>query len=1155
MIARLSRLLTQTGAALLVVGFFVVVGALFTPTGSLELLKKLAESTPGLELTYRKGTLSDGVVLDRLFWRAPNGSTIAAKDLDAGWNMTCWSQKVICLRETTIDQITINLPPARDHNDTTIVLPDIKIPVPIEARSLKINHLKIIKPGNEPVTFKNIRLSAFWLRHEIKFSSLQLNWKDTEFVGDGSIELKERYPLEFSLGLQTPDPLSDFPLTANATLAGNVTAIELNASASLPFNLQTFGTIYPFDPAEPLQGFHLRWQDAQWPLTTEPDIRSATGAATFSGNYERVKIIGNAELAHTALPDSTLKIDGILNRSGIEVKSGELNLLGGTIDLNGIVGWNNAIDWNMQVNLSNVSPAPFWPIPVTAINASAFYSGRFENHQLQLGLSKLAGNLRYNDRPVSIVGGLQMDANDNWHFDHFLARSRNSEVRLNGTLGERSSATASLSVDVAELLPAAGGNLYGRIDISGSRNTPDISGRLRSDQFSFEQTQFNDATVDFNIGELLKNQSRVELNAQQFSQVGHTFNALQLNFDGKAHDHHITATATSRTLGELAVALSGQLSEWRTWSGSLSSASASPDDYSVDLAAPVSMTYSQQNTLLSLEPHCWKFNETSLCIDEQAQLGKTGNISFHSENLNLSPLSAVLPDNLILAGNVDSRGHVAWDDAGRPVVTLSSAVREAELIIDQGPTAVPLSLDFENVELQIDTRQGVILTRLGLYSRQLGTVSSTASIDTLTDGYPITGTMKLANADIRWLQRFMTDVRQLRGTANGDLQFSGSLSMPTVRGVVALDATSFSSDQLPTPVSDLTAQIKIAGNRATFNGSAIAADAPIEFSGLAARDDNGLALDTRLAASGITVSNEFVDDANLDAAIRIQMANSQLETTGKVTLNTGTIRFGDDPGGGLQHSNDIIVLQEISASSEPPPAILRVSAGIDVVLGDSVNFRGWGLNTKLSGSLRAHLFSDKPPQVAGEITIDHGTYRSYGQDLTIRNGKIHFIGPPGQAALSAEAVRQQDTLTAGLRLEGSIQAPTATLFSEPALPDEEILSYLVLGRSLDDRSDRQAQLLANAALYVGLRNGQVLSDRIADIFGIEDFYVTATGSGDHTQLMVSGRLTNRLLLRYGIGIFTPINTLYLRYDLAERLYVESTRGIERAVDLYYSFEF
>jgi translocation and assembly module TamB len=74
--------------------------------------------------------------------------------------------------------------------------------------------------------------------------------------------------------------------------------------------------------------------------------------------------------------------------------------------------------------------------------------------------------------------------------------------------------------------------------------------------------------------------------------------------------------------------------------------------------------------------------------------------------------------------------------------------------------------------------------------------------------------------------------------------------------------------------------------------------------------------------------------------------------------------------------------------------------------------------------------------------------------------------------------------------------------------------------------------------------------------GVEDFAFETRGNGDDTELVVSGRLNDRLLVRYGRSVFQPLSILYLRYDLTKKLYLEAAQSsLERAVDLFYSFSF
>ncbi|MFX4335948.1 translocation/assembly module TamB domain-containing protein, partial [Acinetobacter baumannii] len=89
-----------------------------------------------------------------------------------------------------------------------------------------------------------------------------------------------------------------------------------------------------------------------------------------------------------------------------------------------------------------------------------------------------------------------------------------------------------------------------------------------------------------------------------------------------------------------------------------------------------------------------------------------------------------------------------------------------------------------------------------------------------------------------------------------------------------------------------------------------------------------------------------------------------------------------------------------------------------------------------------------------------------GQRLTIRRARLFFAGPIDQPYLDIEAIRRVDDVVAGLRLTGSAEQPTSAVFSEPAMSQEQALSYLVLGRPMSTGED--SNMLGEAALALGL---------------------------------------------------------------------------------------
>ncbi|MOA51422.1 Translocation and assembly module TamB [compost metagenome] len=56
-------------------------------------------------------------------------------------------------------------------------------------------------------------------------------------------------------------------------------------------------------------------------------------------------------------------------------------------------------------------------------------------------------------------------------------------------------------------------------------------------------------------------------------------------------------------------------------------------------------------------------------------------------------------------------------------------------------------------------------------------------------------------------------------------------------------------------------------------------------------------------------------------------------------------------------------------------------------------------------------------------------------------------------------------------------------------------------------------------------------------------------------MVASGQLSDRLSLRYGVGVFEPANTIALRYILTKRLYLEAASGLASSLDLFFKRDF
>ncbi len=98
-------------------------------------------------------------------------------------------------------------------------------------------------------------------------------------------------------------------------------------------------------------------------------------------------------------------------------------------------------------------------------------------------------------------------------------------------------------------------------------------------------------------------------------------------------------------------------------------------------------------------------------------------------------------------------------------------------------------------------------------------------------------------------------------------------------------------------------------------------------------------------------------------------------------------------------------------------------------------------------------------------------------------------------------------------------------------------------------------LLGAALLGLGLAKSGKAVGGIGQAFGIQDLNLGTQGVGDSSKVVVSGNITPRLQVKYGVGLFDGLAEFTVRYRLIPKLYLQSVSGVTQAVDLLYQFEF
>ncbi|MCX5813544.1 MAG: translocation/assembly module TamB domain-containing protein [Proteobacteria bacterium] len=309
---------------------------------------------------------------------------------------------------------------------------------------------------------------------------------------------------------------------------------------------------------------------------------------------------------------------------------------------------------------------------------------------------------------------------------------------------------------------------------------------------------------------------------------------------------------------------------------------------------------------------------------------------------------------------------------------------------------------------------------------------------------------------------------------------------------------------------------------------------------------------------------------------------------GSITVPQALIQHAGNEGF-VSGSSDVVIVD--LPERQKKSSTMGFNMQVNVILGDQVMIKVEGMNARLEGkmSLTAHNF--EKIDASGQIQVAKGRYERRGISLDITRGRIVFTGGPADlAALDILAVRnirdirRLKDVQAGVIITGTPRAPLVKLYSEPAMPDMDILSYIVLGKPMDVATDsNQTGLLLQAAgTMLAKDQSASLQSQLMKFAGIDTFDVQSTGgktsssqvssiqprgiagqtvgagSGSVSSSIVTvGKyLSPELYVAFGRSLFTNDFIVTTRYSFLKHWEVEGSRkGTDSGVDLFYKIEF
>ena len=800
------------------------------------------------------------------------------------------------------------------------------------------------------------------------------------------------------------------------------------------------------------------------------------------------------------------------------------------------LGFAEQLSWDVRLQLSQLDPA-YWLAELPgSLGGPLNSSGSLINQQLNLNADiDLAGRLR--GQPAKLqakfAGGLEqgeLSALDVRLGDNRISGQATLRQQLNGQL-------LLAMPRLGQLWPGLQGQLNGQLDLAGNLQAPQGQLQLQGQRLAFDDQRLQQLTLDASLNSAQRGQLTLEAQGIQLGETN--LGRLTANAAGNLQQQSFELQLQGPLL-QSQLALAGKLDKGN-WRGSLSRGEVQSGGQDWRLQQPATLVR-LANGQLNLGAHCWRSGDASLCGTQQRLLPHP-KLDYQLSNFPMDSLAQWWPKDFAWQGQLNGRLQLDLPASGPNGSLELDAGSGIWRIRDQQQW---LEFAYDSLRLSTQLRPQRIDSLLELHGPAIGELSLQAQLDPRPASMPLSGNFRLNGLDLALARPFVPRVERIAGQLNGSGTLSGGLLAPQIKGSLRVQGGAISGGELPMNIEQLQLQAQFEGEQLQLEADWRSGEqGQGSLNGQVSWTD-GLQADMQLRGSRLPVTVEPYAALEVAPDLRLSARNEQLSVTGKVLIPSGSISVRELPPSTVQISSDA---QVVGQTSEQQQAT-AIAMDVEVDVGQQrLTFSGFGLNAEVQG--RVHIGNDLDTR--GELNLNKGRFRAYGQRLDVRRARLLFAGPIDQPFLDIEAVRQVDDVTAGLRLSGNAAQPTSTVFSEPAMSQEQALSYLVMGRPLGQGGDNN--MLAQAALALGMANTAPRVNSLAQGIGIRDFQLDTQGSGAATQVVASGNLSERLSLRYGVGVFEPANTVALRYELSRRLYLEAASGLASSLDLFYRRDF
>lgn len=937
--------------------------------------------------------------------------------------------------------------------------------------------------------------------------------------------------------------INDQPLTLRAMqIERRDEVIELETLemgiADSPGVLRASGTV---NLGENLRAaLDVNWTELRIPQSWVGQTLQTHGQVHVEAGAERYRANGRLALGPPGrLADIVLDVNG--SPQAVRIDALRIQQPAGYLRASGDLQFGSEIQWRLAAEADSFDPGELLAEWRGDLDLALTSNGRYAAGDVQAAfdLKRLAGTLR--GRMLS--GGGTLSMNTRVLAGDLQLRADASTVDFRGEGGSRWNAV--LTLDVAALndwLPQAAGSIQGRFMLSGEWPRIEVAGNAQGRALRVAGLAAEELAVSAEVRLPDKPAGVLRVDGSGIAAADFNFTRLQARVSGDERAHELDVSAMGKPLTFAANVSGGRTADgWQSSVRQLALQFA--DVQRLTLQQPARVAYSTSGFAVSQS--CLTGGDIRLCGAGNGSAEGALQLSYTLQNVPLALANVAAPNlPLALSGEIEGRGAIGRDAHGSWTGTASLSSSAGSIAQAGLGESTPL-LSYANFNLAATLDGARASATVNAQLDQRGRIAGRVMLDGVgTARTALQGTVETDIPSLAALATLTPQLANVRGRAQLQAVLAGTLDTPQISGSAR--------------VAELGAQLPMLGvqlKEGTLRADA-RADGAVNLSGDIAAGDGRLRFDgTWTAGDGarLTIKGERVLLADIPSArviatpdLRVRWTEGQLRVEGDVGVPTASVNIQKLPRGtkSPRLSDDVVVVDEESAATNADS--LPISAQVTIALGNEVKVSGYGLEATVDGRLAVREQPGEITRGSGDLTVA-GTYKAYGQDLTIQKGRVLYADAPlDNPQLDISAVRMIDEVTAGLLIAGSAQQPRISVFSDPAMDEANALSYLVAGRPLEDvgTGEEDGSALQAAARSLGTAGGGLLAKQLGRRLGVDEVSVKDDEFIGGAAFTVGEYLSPRLFLSYGVGLFEPGEVVTLRYRLSRTLSLQAQRGSE-----------